>query len=226
MAAVSGAECTADKSDAFGGYLPEDTGGDYIAKLLKSCRAALLSNADGEKVNLDGNAWSHRQAESGLKGEVQSASTTAGVTSWKCQITLPYSPAVLKAAISPTNRNKWDTQVRSIEEKLFVPTEVDNVTCAVTIYSVNGVLVIAARDFVDVSYHETTDDGSVLLYGRSIETPMYGPQSGYVRAENLEGGGWVIKPILSKDGGVPTASRCSYVIMSDLKGWLPAWAVD
>lgn len=162
------------------------------------------------------------------------------MTSWKCEITLPYSPSVLKEAISPVNRVKWDTQVRSIDEKAFIPTGRSGVTCAVTIYSVNGALVISARDFCDLSYHETEEDGSVLLYGRSIETEKYPEQPGFVRAENLAGGGWVIRPVdasagsssgsAAKSEGGPSAvsihSRCAYLIMSDLKGWLPSWAVD
>lgn len=74
MASVStttAADPSSRGDSKYAGYLPEgDKGSSIVEDMLKTCRDALLANAGDKDKNLDGLAWSERQAASAGKGVV------------------------------------------------------------------------------------------------------------------------------------------------------------
>ena len=79
----------------------------------------------------------------------------------------------------------------------------------------------AARDFAVLSILGQLDDRTWISSGASVEDPRMPPEKGYVRAQ-LDIGGYLIRSVPSN----PDISEVTYVARVDLKGNIPAFAVN
>jgi hypothetical protein len=69
-------------------------------------------------------------------------------------------------------------------------------------------------------------DGTIFAIGHSVpeEDGVFEQTPDYVRGAVLEGSGWHCKPVLGPNG--EQWCEMTYVILIDLKGWVPAFVVN
>lgn len=113
---------------------------------------------------------------------------------------------------------KWDDSLHDMYVLRGLGKDTDLIRIAT-----KGMLTISSRDFTDISVVEELEDGTILAYGQSVALEEHPEESGFVRAWNLPGCGWRIRPV--DVAGKPHAD-IDYVILSDLKGWLPSWTIN
>ena len=91
---------------------------------------------------------------------------------------------------------------------------------------VKAVLVVSQRDFVCMHLRRELADGTIFAIGHSVpeEDGVFEPTPDYVRGAVLEGSGWHCKPVLGPNG--EQWCEMTYVILIDLKGWVPAFVVN
>ncbi|KAF0976262.1 hypothetical protein FDP41_004937 [Naegleria fowleri] len=80
---------------------------------------------------------------------------------------------------------------------------------------------VSKRDYLIARKFDKREDGSVIIAQKSVvDHSLFPEQSGYVRGDLLCSG-YVIKPV--KKPNETTASSChvTYVIQTDVKGWIP-----
>lgn len=95
---------------------------------------------------------------------------------------------------------------------------------------------IAMTNFNDLITHPFLDppppqmkrnqpDGCILSVSMSVTHPSCPVDKDYVRGEVLPGSGWHIQPLAPSGTGT---ARCklTYVIFTDIKGWIPQWTVN
>ena len=84
-----------------------------------------------------------------------------------------------------------------------------------------GVWPTAPRDFSVLSIQGEVDERTWISSGISVEDPRIPEEKGYVRAQ-LDVGGYLIRSVPSE----PEVSKVTYVARVDLKGNIPAFAVN
>lgn len=90
-----------------------------------------------------------------------------------------------------------------------------------------GKMMVAPREFLNLTHWRVMEDGAVLICARSIKTfpgmpePDTGDSKGYVRAD-LRIGGWYLQPLEPAADGSPR-TRLVYLADLDLMGGIPEW---
>ncbi|KAK2139073.1 hypothetical protein LSH36_2059g00000 [Paralvinella palmiformis] len=79
---------------------------------------------------------------------------------------------------------------------------------------------VSSRDFVSLR-HWKFKDGIIFAAGCAVTYPGMPPTKKHVRGENRPGG-WAFKPVT----GQPNRCFFCWIINTDLKGWIPQYAVD
>ena len=83
---------------------------------------------------------------------------------------------------------------------------------------------------VDFQHTEIDEHGVMLGFGSSVTLGERPAVSGAVRGVNHPGCGWRFTPVWpdgqSGDPDEAPSTALTYVIHTDLKGWLPAWAIN
>jgi hypothetical protein len=95
------------------------------------------------------------------------------------------------------------------------------------------VLVVSARDFCNLQLLRA-DEAAAPLGGEralfsvsfTIDHPGCPEQAGYVRGAILPGSAWHLTPIPAPDGSGGVHTRLEYYILTDVKGWVPQFAVN
>lgn len=190
-----------------------------LSDLKRVCKAMLAVNAAGSATS-EGVAWA---SESSKDGIVVDSAAVPGLSArrFRAVTRLPCSAKFFRdSCIAMDERLKWDTAVADFTELLG--TDKCDVNTTVWHMSVNGAFGVSGRDFVDMATIESDSDGTVWSYGQSVLAGDV-PSGACVRGVNYPGSGWRVKPIKSESGALQC--ECSYVVLSDLKGWLPSAVV-
>tara|TARA_Y100000780_G_C13625017_1_gene394140 strand:- start:227 stop:916 length:690 start_codon:yes stop_codon:yes gene_type:complete len=187
-----------------------------LPHLKRVCKAMLAMNAEGSTTS-EGVAWTSESSNDGL---IVESAAVPGLSArrFRAVTRLPCSASFFRdSCIAMDERLKWDTAVANYTELLGPGKCGANTT--VWHLAVNGAFGVAGRDFVDFGVVEADSDGTVWSYGQSVQAEDV--QSGdCVRGVNYPGSGWRVRPI--KSGSDSFECECSYVVLSDLKGWLPS----
>jgi len=88
----------------------------------------------------------------------------------------------------------------------------------VNYFEYNAIFPTSARDFVALSSIKPEEDGSILMFGTSVEHEKCPPKEGYVRARAITSG-WVIRRQPTEDG--KDYSFATNISLVDLSGNLP-----
>ncbi|KAL9651827.1 hypothetical protein ABK040_000175 [Willaertia magna] len=80
---------------------------------------------------------------------------------------------------------------------------------------------VSKRDYLIVRKKTVKEDGTCVLAQKSIvDNQLYGEQSGFIRGDLLCSG-YVIKPIAKPTETIASSCHVTYVIQTDVKGWIP-----
>ncbi|EFC35737.1 predicted protein [Naegleria gruberi] len=80
---------------------------------------------------------------------------------------------------------------------------------------------VSKRDYLICRRLKKREDGSIVLCQKSVvDNALYPEQSGYVRGDLLVSG-YVIKPVKKPNETTATSCHVTYVIQTDVKGWIP-----
>lgn len=145
---------------------------------------------------------------------------------FKAVCLMPFHPAVTAQFLSDgVGRLRWDPAVSRLDCIPVADTPRGRVHLLHS--QTKAVGPISSRDFVDVVAVVRTPSGGYANGGGSVTDPRLPEQRGVVRGWNSGGGGWTFEPV-EEAGGADAGPRCrvTYVIHSDLKGWLPALIIN
>lgn len=194
-----------------------------LAELKAACKSMLAANSVAlVKTSSEGAEWKLEKEADGITIHSADAIGT-GLRRFRAVTRLACSPKFFcDSCIDPTERKKWDTAVGG-HTIVKSHAECDGVT---TIWRlvVNGAFGVSPRDFVDIGTVEVDDMGHVWSYGRSLQADDIDTAS-CVRGANLPGSGWHVRPVKDELTGA-THCDCTYVVLTDLKGWLPSSIVN
>ncbi|ELU15384.1 hypothetical protein CAPTEDRAFT_174334 [Capitella teleta] len=112
---------------------------------------------------------------------------------------------------------KWNPTVLG-SKLLQVINETTDISYQIAAEGAGGL--VASRDFVSLR-HWATKDGVILSSGCAVQHPDAPPTKNYVRGEN-KAGGWSFFPV----AGNPNKCLFIWILGTDLKGWVPQYAVD
>lgn len=137
-----------------------------------------------------------------------------------CELPHP-PPAVLHALCDCPARLRWDSAVARLDT-VDLPVPAASTRLLLLHSQTHAVGPISARDFVDaVAVVGPLDGGVFVNTGASVVDGRFPEQRGVVRGVNSPGGGWLLAPC-----GDGSSTRVTYVIHSDIRGWLPAAVVN
>ena len=91
---------------------------------------------------------------------------------------------------------------------------------------IKAVLVVSARDFCNLQIKRDVPDGTIVSVAYSMPHEACPEEAGYVRGDVLPGSAWHLAPVPAADGSGGVHSRLTYVIFSDIKGWVPHFAIN
>ena len=149
------------------------------------------------------------------------------------------SVGVISAPASEVSKLLWEPEARMTWDKSYLgitnlnriiggePTD-DIVTQRLLI---KGILVISQRDFVCTHMRRTLPGGEAITVSYAVpeDENVFPIDPNFTRGEVCEGTGWRVRPIKVKDaasGKEEEHCELIYVIMTDLKGWVPAWVIN
>jgi len=186
-----------------------------MTELKAVCKRMLAANAAPSGTTSEGEAW---RLEKEIEGLVIHSASVPGLSARRFRATtrLPCSPKFFRdSCVSFDERLKWDTAVAETSQLHGE----DKCGEGSTIWRliVNGAFGVSRRDFVEVGTIEIDDDRTLWSYGQSVAADDV-PSGDCVRGVNYPGSGWVVRPAEGPDGS--KACDCSYVVLTDLKGWL------
>ncbi|EGD80382.1 hypothetical protein PTSG_10634 [Salpingoeca rosetta] len=131
-------------------------------------------------------------------------------------------------------RKTWEDTLTKESRSDVVVLERDNQTVQVIRTLSNAALggLISPREFIDLAWTEVQDDGSILHFAQSIDHPDFPHTKGFVRGVNFPCG-MLYEPVPASndddddnggdgEGDKHTRTKLTYIIHSDVGGWLPA----
>jgi hypothetical protein len=194
-----------------------------LGDLKARCKTMLAANSapDG-KVSSEGAEWKLEKEAGGIT--IHSAEATGtGLRRFRAVTRLPCSPKYFRdSCIDNEERIKWDAAVGG-HTGIKGHDECDAHT---TIWRlvVNGAFGVSQRDFVDVATIELDGEGHVWAFGCSLSADDIG-SDGCVRGVNYPGSGWHVRPVTDEATG-EAHCECTYIVLTDLKGWLLSGVVN
>ena len=216
------------------------------AALVASAHAATLTEllgSCGATTSFSNTPWRRVLSDAALGLTVFDAEVPGDpMRSFKGVCELPFPPRECYGVLDDhAARVQWDTNLAALEAVALCEAPVR----ASLLHSVTkAVGPIAARDFIDVCVLlELTGEeapagpegfrapkGTVVSGGVGVESDARFPEgagsgSGAVRGVNGSSG-WVFEPLLGEDGVTVRGTRIHYVILTHLRGWLPALVVN
>ena len=191
----------------------------------------LLRNADpGAATSAEGSPWVLSTRRADIQLEVYHAVVPgSSFLRFKAVCVVPFAPAVVAAFMGDgARRLQWDPNVARLDS---LPVEHPPPRGRVYLLhsQTKAVGPISSRDFVDVVAVVELPGGAHANGGGSVVDARLPEQRGIVRGWNSAGGGWTFVPIAPAAGAAAprrVETRVTYVIHSDLKGWLPALVVN
>lgn len=193
---------------------------ERLAKLEECVRLI-----DADRAPASASAWR-------LEGEVApgvlvESCAVAGLSlrKFRARGSLPAPPAAVAPLLWQRERRlAWDASYAGIDELVprfgGLPASDD---AGLVRLSLKPVLVVSARDFVNVQLmrDRSASDGSFLSVSYSVTDDACPPHPDFVRGDVLPGSAWHLAP--GEDGN---SCVLTYVILTDIKGWVPAFAVN
>lgn len=123
-------------------------------------------------------------------------------------------------------RLTWDTSYAGIDLiERFSVADAETAEAGLYRLAIHRVLTVSARDFVSLQLKKTMEDGSVVSVAFSVKDERVPEVSGFVRGEVLPGSAWRCVPVKDAEGKV-TGTELFYVILTDIKGWVPTAMVN
>jgi hypothetical protein len=144
---------------------------------------------------------------------------------------------IIPAPPSEVSRLLWEADVRMTWDKSYLGIQNlnritggestdDMVTQRLLI---KGILIISQRDFVCTHMRRTQSNGEAITISYAVpeEENVFPIDPQFTRGEVCEGTGWRVRPVKVLDGK-EEKEHCelTYVIMTDLKGWVPAFVIN
>lgn len=188
---------------------------DGVHASLRDCHSKLVINLDpATALSSDGTSWAMETETEGVR--IESCSTASSIRRFRAVTEIDAPAHAVARCLHWEERGKWDTNMASHRVVCDIGGD-----ATIGHYVVNGAFGVSKRDFVDALCVRNEDDGAVWSFGLSVEHADAPVSSDAVRGFNFPGCGWCAQPI-------PSSSRCtfSYVISTDLKGWIPSMIVN
>jgi hypothetical protein len=209
----------------------EDIDAGLLAR-LRECVASLETDrkAVAGDVAGDGSEW---RVESDAAPGVSSVSRPMEGTNlrkYRAIGTIAATPKEVRDLlwIGP-ERMAWDITYESIDDRVIFTGAAANEDPRLGRLALRPVLILSPRDFVMLKM--CVDHGaqgahhSYSAVALSIVDDARVPEvEGYVRADVCPGSGWHAEPAVQDDGSVHC--KLTYVIMTDIKGWVPQALVN
>lgn len=184
----------------------------------------LIKSATDPRKSADGTEWAAVTKKDDQHLEIYNCSVPgSSFLRFKATCVLPHTPKAVSEFLQDTqNRLTWDANVSRLDTTLIEEGPKGKVLILHS--QTKAVGPISARDFVDVVAIRELADGCFVNGGASVLDGRFPEQKGVVRGWNSAGGGWHFAPTPGQDGSVHCT--VTYVIHSDLKGYLPAFVIN
>jgi len=215
-----------------------------ILKSAKDAAECFLKNCRDD-LNSEGLPWTLTLEKPEMKLKIYSSSVPgSSFLKFKAVIELPFPPALVEETVgNKIERLTWDTNMGQVEVVNLLEQNSDalgNKAIEKLIAqrtATKAVGPISARDFVDIicvwnDLLPGIAKGSFVSAGvGQSENKYFPPKSGVVRGLNSVGCGMYMERIPLDENQKEKSqqewgTRVRYVIHSNLKGWLPAMAVN
>jgi hypothetical protein len=203
--------------------LPPSELAEHISLARRGIEAVKANCIEGKTTGCEGHPWVETGHHAALSMRIYQCDAGSGAPRrHKAVIAIPFSARqVLDVILDDPVRLTWDKAVA----KLVSQPIADRVWLQYGI--TKGVFGVSPRDFVNVVTMEDLEGGGLVHGGAGIEEHALFPhQPRVLRALNMCGVGWHLVPIPSPDGSAQPWTRVSYVIQSDLRGWLPHFVIN
>lgn len=202
-----------------------------IAQLKTLARMGLdKMKANVGSLGSEGHPWIETSFNKALNMHMYQCDVGGGMhRRHKAVIDVPYAPRYfLDALLNDARRLVWDGSVATLtSQPIGTPEDCLWLQHGVT----KGVYGVSPRDFVNAVSFENLEGGGIVHGGMGIEEhPLFPQRRGVQRALNLCGVGWHLLPIPPPEGRAAAAdsswTRVSYIIHTDLRGWLPQFVIN
>ena len=139
---------------------------------------------------------------------------------------IPASPSEVSRLLwEPEDRMTWDKSYLGITNlnRVIGGEATDDIVLQRLL--IKGILVISQRDFICCHMRRTLSNGEAITvsYAVSEKENVFPIDSNFTRGEVCEGTGWRVRPIKI---GEKEHTELTYVIMTDLKGWVPSFVIN
>jgi len=194
----------------------------HVAAAHAGIDRLIVNAASGATNTAEGSPWVLSTRRDDLHLTVYHATVPGSqFYRFKAVCRMPFHPAVTAQFLSDgAGRLRWDPNVSRLDTLPVADTPRGRVHLLHS--QTKAVGPIASRDFVDVVAVVRTPSGGYANGGGSVTDARLPEQRGVVRGWNSGGGGWTFEPV-EADAGLCTVT---YVIHSDLKGWLPSLIIN
>lgn len=197
--------------------------------------AVLLRNASPAPLTSDGTPWAPASTHAatphhGALTIHKAAVPGSSLARFRAVCTLPHAPAAVARFVGACGpRLAWDRNVAGLDTVVLAAEGGPPQRAAVVLLrsSTKPVGPVSAREFVDVVRTAAVGRGVYVNGGAGVadvDDPRFPPRPGFLRGYNSPGSGWVFEPAAGAGGRA--ATRVSYLIHSDLRGWLPSLVVN
>ena len=207
---------------------PDETEiGSLARRGIEALKCCCLDDPTGSN---DGFLWREMSFNAALRMRLYQGDVPGKVTRHKAVVLVPHSPReFLDALLNDPRRLVWDASISHLESVAVGESGRLWIQYGVT----KGVFGVSARDFVSAVGFEDLDGGGIVHGGSGIPAghPSFPERPGIVRALNLEGVGWHLVPVpppadASEEQRANPWTRISYVVQTELRGWLPQFVIN
>lgn len=147
---------------------------------------------------------------------------------------VPIEPQQLAKLLWNTkDRLSWDISYDGIDEIVTnYSNQLTNDHAMLVRLKIKSVLIVSARDFCNVQLKRQLDSTGTTMcsVSFSITDTRCPVHNDYVRGEVLPGSAWYIEPVPVASSSSSSLSlihsRLTYVIFTDIKGWVPVFAIN
>ena len=146
---------------------------------------------------------------------------------------VPIEPKKLATLLwESKNRLAWDISYDSIDTIISNYTNQEsNDHIMLVRLKIKPVLIVSARDFCMIQLKRNfQNNGNIGSVSFSIEDERVPVDTNFVRGEVLPGSAWFIEPVPIESSSSTSSqvihSRLTYIILTDIKGWVPAFAIN
>jgi hypothetical protein len=198
---------------------------DLLVRQAEEGVKVMLRNARAD-LNSDDKPWRKRVEKDmgeGLTLTVYDSDVPGSpLLRFKGVLEAPFPPDVVVQLVNDHKaRLAWDGNIAQLDTVVL---RQHDPFCFVLHSATKSVGPVSARDFVDITAIVALEGGSYASGGCGyVDEKRYPARSGFVRGSNSPGGGWYFESVGEGSG---TRCRISYVIHSDLKGWMPSVIIN